>query len=82
MTDALTIRVDDLARRVHETESELRSNRPVLLAEQIRQLESDVQILSGEVRGLRRAVIGFAFTVAASAVAFAVTVILVWGGGT
>lgn len=78
--DGIAIRVDDLGRRVGNIEDELRSNRPVLLAQQIASIEKDVQELSSEVRGLRRAVIGFAITVAASAVGFALTVILVWGG--
>jgi hypothetical protein len=78
--EAMRIRVEDLARRVLGIEDELRANRPVLLAQQLQNVDRDVTDLSGEVRGLRRAVIGFAITVAASAVGFALTVILVWGG--
>ncbi len=78
--DAIAVRVDDLVRRVHNLESELRENRPAVLSSQIDGLIKDVEELATEVRGLRRAVIGFAITVAASAVGFALTVILVWGG--
>lgn len=78
--DAIAVRVENLDRRVDNLEQELRLNRPVLLAQQINSLDKDVEQLSSEVRGLRRAVIGFAITVAASAVGFALTVILVWGG--
>jgi hypothetical protein len=79
-TDAVGIRVEDLSRRVLNIEEELRSNRPAVLASQLGSLGKDVEELTSEMRGLRRAVIGFAITVAASAVGFALTVILVWGG--
>ncbi len=79
-TDALAVRVDDVSRRVHNIESDLRANPPAVSAVQINGLREDVSVLGNEVRGLRRAVIGFAITVAASSVGFALTVILVWGG--
>ncbi len=78
--ESLTVRLEDIARRVGLVEDELRRNRPAVLSTQIGELVKDVGDLSGEVRGLRRATIAFAFTVAASAVGFAITVILVWGG--
>lgn len=78
--ESLTVRVEDLARRVDNLEQELRETRPALLAVRIGELVKDCEILADDVRGLRRAVIGFAITVAASAVGFALTVILVWGG--
>ncbi len=78
--ESLTVRVDDISRRIGIIEDELRHNRPAVLATQIGELVKDTVDLSGEVRGLRRATIAFAFTVAASAVGFAITVILVWGG--
>ncbi len=78
--DALAVRVEDVARRIHNVENDLRANPPAVSAVQISGLREDVAELGNEVRGLRRAVIGFAITVAASAVGFALTVILVWGG--
>ena len=78
--EVLVARVEELLRRVGTVEDELRTNRPVVLATQIKGLEDDVKTLADEVRGLRRAVIGFSITVAASAIAFALTVSLVWGG--
>jgi hypothetical protein len=78
--DTLGVKVDDLGRRVSRVEHELDNNRPVVLAKGIQEIEKDVQGLSGEVRGLRRAVIAFALTVAASAIGFAITVLTVWGG--
>ncbi|HET8784134.1 MAG TPA: hypothetical protein VFM38_00750 [Candidatus Limnocylindrales bacterium] len=88
--EALLGRFDDLARRVGSVEHELRDNRPAVLAAKLDDLEGDVSGIRhdltefrrefiGEVKSLRRAVIGFAITVAGSAVAFALTVILVWG---
>lgn len=81
MSEALAVEVRDLARRAAELESEIRSHRPEVLATRIHELVKDVDALADEVRGLRKAVIGFAITVAASAVGFAITVVLVWGGG-
>lgn len=78
--EALTQRVDDLARRVNEINADLRANSPAVLAARLDAIAKDVEDLTGEVRGLRKAVIGFAITVAASAVGFAITVVLVWGG--
>ncbi len=78
-TDALAVRVEDVSRRVHNLESDLRAHPPAVSAVQIKGLREDVAELGTEVRGLRRAVIGFAITVAGSSVAFALTVILVWG---
>lgn len=66
-------RLTDLERRVTLVEEELRQNRPVLLASQIADLSNDV-------KGLRRAVVGSAITVAVSSVGFAVTVMLAFGG--
>ena len=77
--EALTGRVEELARRVRDLEHELRTTRPAVLAVKIEDLEEDVRAITGEIRSLRRAVIGFAITVAGSAVAFAMTVVLVWG---
>ena len=81
MVEVLRGEVRDLARRVGDLEAELRQYRPAVLATKIEDIEDDVKAIMSEVRGLRRAVIGFAITVAGSAVAFALTVILVWGGG-
>ena len=67
-------RLTDLERRVALVEEELRQNRPVLLANQIKDLSDDV-------KGLRRAVVGSAITVAVSSVGFALTVLLAFGGG-
>lgn len=78
--EALSARLDDAVRRIHNLEGDLRANPPAVAAVEIKALREDVGDLSNEVRGLRRAVIGFAITVAASAVGFALTVILVWGG--
>ncbi len=78
-TDALAVRVEDVARRIHNVEADLRANPPAVSTVQIGALREDVADLGNEVRGLRRAVIGFAITVAASSVGFALTVILVWG---
>ncbi len=75
------IRVDDMARRVLNIEADLRANPPAVMAEQIRGLRDDLRENTDEMRGLRKAVIGFAITVATAAVGFAQTVILVWGGG-
>lgn len=66
-------RLTDLERRVALVEEELRQNRPVLLANQIKDLSDDV-------KGLRRAVVGSAITVAVSSVGFALTVLLAFGG--
>lgn len=66
-------RLTDLERRVTLVEEELRQNRPVLLASQIADLSNDV-------KGLRRAVVGSAITVAVSSVGFALTVLLAFGG--
>lgn len=78
--ESLTVRVEELARRIADLEADLRANPPAVIAGEIRHLVDDVAQLSGEVKGLRRAVIAFALTVAASAVGFAITVILVFGG--
>lgn len=78
--ESISVRVQDLARRVHDVEIELRTNRPAVLASELGAIAKDVVELKDEVRGLRKAVIGFAITVAASAVGFAITVVLVWGG--
>jgi hypothetical protein len=88
--EALAQRVDELGRRVRDIEQELRAHRPEVLATRIEDLEDDVRGVRGdlaafraefigEVKGLRKAVLGFALTVAGSAVAFALTVVLVWG---
>ena len=76
-TDALSARVDDLARRVGRIED----TNPAVTASQVSDIRGDIEELKTEVKGLRRAVIAFAFTVAGSAVGFALTVIYVWGGG-
>lgn len=66
-------RLSDLERRTALIEEELRANRPVLLAAKIDDLAEDV-------KGLRRAVVGSAITVAISSIGFALTVLLAFGG--
>lgn len=73
--EALAGRIDELSRRIGDIERELRAHRPAVLATQIEDVEDDVN----DLKGLRKAVIMFAITVAGSAVAFALTVMLVWG---
>lgn len=74
--DALAQSVHDLGRRVGRIEDAA----PAVLASQLHDLKKDVAELADDVKGLRRILIGFAITVAASATGFAITVLLVWGG--
>lgn len=78
--EVVAARVEDLSRRVHDIGQDLRANSPAVLAARLESISKDVEDLTEEVRGLRKAVIGFAVTVAASAVGFAITVVLVFGG--
>jgi hypothetical protein len=66
--DALTVRLNDLYRRVENTEKDKASRRDVDA------LSEDVRELKDEVKSLRRAIVGFCFTIAGSAVVFALAV--------
>lgn len=79
--ESLTVRLEDVARRVLDLETELRLHRPEVLATRLDILAREMLDLAEEARGLRRAVVVFAISVAGSAVVFALTVLRVWGGG-
>lgn len=73
--DALTVRVDDHGRRISRLENDLDQNTPKVLASEIHNLREDIREARAEVRGLRRTVITFAFTVAVAAIGLALTVV-------
>lgn len=66
--DALTVRLDDIYRRVENMEQGKASRRDV------DGLAEDVRELKDEVKSLRRAIVAFSFTVAGSAIVFAFAV--------
>ena len=84
--EALEQRVVDAIQRIRDLEEINQRTNPAVIAEQVRAMgrelgamRQEIADAKNETRGLRRAVIGFALTVAGSAVAFALTVILTWG---
>lgn len=71
--DAMTVRLNDLYRRVENAEKEKASRRDV------DGLAEDVRELKDEVKSLRRAIVAFSFTVAGSAIVFAFAVVQLTG---
>lgn len=73
--DAIDIQFREIGRRVKSVE-EGKANR-----RDVDNLSRDVQDLKVEVKSMRRALVGFSFTVAGSAIMFAFAVIQFSGGG-
>ena len=76
MIDAVTVRLEDHARRLHDLESA----RPAVVANEVANLHRDIGDLREEVRSLRRALYTVALTVAGGAITFAFTAFQLWGG--
>lgn len=72
--------VDELKRRVSSLEEELRENRPVLLANEIKNLDRKLDEQSEDIKGLKRAFITGMVGFTSSALILALTIALAFGG--
>lgn len=66
-------RLDGALRRIDNIEDKLKTYNPATAAGKIASLEEGLRELKEEVKSLRRVLIGFAMTVAASAIGLALT---------
>lgn len=76
MIDAVQVALADHARRL----ADLERTQPAVIAAKVEELGKDVLELRDEMRALKRALYGLAFSIAGGAVLFAFTAFQIWGG--
>lgn len=76
MIDGVQARLEDHGRRL----TDLERTQPAVTASEVKALAQDVHDLRDEMRALKRALYGLAFSIAGGAVLFAFTAFQIWGG--